>query len=235
MSIPKISVVICVKDRSNLLRQALQSLVRQTFTDFECIIVNDYSNEDIEIVVKEFNDERFIVVKNPGKPGISSARNFGNKLARAKWIAVADSDDINLPIRLQRTVEAIETANDIDVIYTGGYSFKDGTYDFASLRLVQEYNRDSLYCSNYILHNSVAYTKEIILKHAYDEDLMYAEDYDLWLNLSDNHVKFHFINEALILYRLHENQTTLKKEKRYIQDQIVASIIRKHAPFRYDM
>ncbi len=109
------------KNRGEYLRQALVSLQLQTISDFECIIVDDYSSEDLRGVIDALQDARFIYVKNTGKPGISSARNIGNSLARAEWIAAADSDDIYLPRRLELTLEAINNNPEVDVVHANMY------------------------------------------------------------------------------------------------------------------
>ncbi len=138
INIPEVSVVIAVKNRSQYLFEALRSLKSQIFKNWECIIVDDYSDENIEDVVNKMEDVRFQYFRNPGSGGISSARNYGNSKAKSNWIAVADSDDINMPRRLLVSMEHIKNNPDADMIYGGVCSFEDGSYNLLGILISSE-------------------------------------------------------------------------------------------------
>lgn len=203
---PAISVVIAVRDRAELLREALISIQNQTLSDWECIVVDDYSHDDLQVIVSSFNEPRFRYHRNPGKAGVSAARNYGNRQAKADWIAVADSDDINLPNRLEATLHYLSTHPDTDVIYGTIYAFKTGESSLEPWGRTQSYNRELLYSLNFIPHNSVTYRRALVNAIGYDEELEGAEDYDLWLSLADRHARFAFIAETMVLYRRHADQ-----------------------------
>ncbi|MEI6478026.1 MAG: glycosyltransferase [bacterium] len=228
---PRISVVICVKNRPDFLAQALKSLQRQTFADWECVIVDDHSTEDIAATVGGFNEPRFRYIKNEGKPGISASRNLGNREARADWVAVADSDDINLPLRLQTMAAAIEANPDVDVFYSTIYCVNDGTYDFFIWKSWQVYDRELLYTKNHIPHGSVVYRRELVVEVGYNEELQSAVDYDLWLSLSDRRRSFLYIDQPLMVYRMHGEQISTDPVRRAQQDANTLAIQERHRQY----
>jgi glycosyltransferase involved in cell wall biosynthesis len=213
-STPLVSVVIAVRNRADLLQEALHSVCNQTISNWECIIVDDNSTEDIATIITGFNDPRFIYKTNTHTPGVSGARNTGNQAARAPWIAVADSDDINLPRRLELSLRYAHEHPGLSILYSNLYNFIDGTLDITLWRHGAAYDRDILYERNFIGHNTVMYRKELALENPYNENLESAEDYDLWLRLADKHIDFGFIAEPLALYRRHADQFNGQKEGR---------------------
>ena len=104
MNSPLVSVVMPVYNRERYVGAAIESILAQTFTDFEFIIVDDGSTDHSVDVIKRFPDPRIRLIQMPKNQGISAARNAGNELARGEFIAVMDSDDIALPRRLEKEV-----------------------------------------------------------------------------------------------------------------------------------
>ncbi len=205
--VPKITFVIPVFNRSEYLKETLISLCTQTIEDWACIVVDDYSTEDIRSIVESFNDSRISYVRNCSAKGVSGARNFGNTLVTTDWIALADSDDINLPRRVEVSQKYISDFPEADVFYSALYSIDDGTYQVRNWRHGSAYDREKLYKKNFIANNTALYRKESIEKiGGYDETLVSAEDYDVWLKFADIHATFIFIDEPLVLYRRHKGQ-----------------------------
>jgi glycosyltransferase involved in cell wall biosynthesis len=226
------SFVIAVKNRVDLLKESLVSIARQTVEEWECIVVDDYSDEDIEAVVSSMGDPRFRYFRNSGRAGVASARNFGNRQARADWIAVADSDDINLPRRLEVSQECLRKNPSAQIIYGSICTFTSDTFELGPWGDPTPYDRAALYGQNYIPHNAAVYSKKLVLEVPYNEDLESAEDYDLWLSFSDRHVCFAFVPELLVLYRRHAEQFSTDPERKRRMHELSFKIMDAHARFK---
>jgi len=232
METPEISVVVTCCNRANYLRETLESLQRQTLENFEVIIVDDHSEEDLRSVVEEFQDPRFKYFQNDGRRGPSAARNFGNRQASAELIAVADSDDILLPRRLAVAVEHFKNNPDTDIFYGNIYTFEDGTYNFKFYRHFGAYDRDWLYDKDFVPHVTVVYRKADILAHPYNEDLNSAIDYDMLLTFADRERVFRFSTEPFVLYRRHPDQISRDPERLKAQTENAVKVRAAHAEFR---
>ena len=115
---PLVSVVMCVYNRKNLLAETLKSILNQTFENFELIIIDDGSEEELEEFINGFQDPRIRYKKLPENKGVPTARNIGNSMAKGEFIAVMDSDDINFPQRLQVEVDTLLQNPRVDVVYS---------------------------------------------------------------------------------------------------------------------
>lgn len=105
---PKVSAVVTTYNRTTLLRDAIESVLAQTFEDFECIVVDDASDEDSQSVVEEFDDERLRFVEHEQNRGLSTARNTGVDASSGKYVAFLDDDDQWLPTKLEKQVELLD-------------------------------------------------------------------------------------------------------------------------------
>ena len=204
MSDPQISVVMPVYNSEKYLKESIESILNQTFTDFEFIIVDDQSTDSSWQIIQEYanKDSRIIAVKNTGKKGCYPARNCGNKLAKGKYIAVMDSDDISLPYRLQKQFDFMEQNPDIGICGSWAKNFGDKN-DIIKTFLNHEEIRDItfFYCS--MVHPSVIFINNGIF---YSEEYNSTQDYALWCRKT-NELNFANIPEVLLLYRRHSSQT----------------------------
>ena len=214
MSEPKISVVMPVYNREQYLRESIESILNQTFTDFEFIIVDDQSTDSSWQIIQEYvaKDSRIVAVKNTGKKGCYPARNCGHRLAKGKYIAVMDSDDIALPQRLQTQFEFMEQHTDIDICGSWLKSFGTEEKVIQTLEKHGEI-RDQMFFGCSIPHQTAIY-RTTNQKLFYSEDYASAQDYELFCRKM-NELKFANIPEVLLLYRVHENQisTAAKNEQ----------------------
>ncbi len=121
---PKISVVIATYNRAPLLREALQSLIRQDFTDFEAIIVDDGSTDDTEEIVKSFADVRFRYVHQENR-GRSAARNRALHMVRGEYVAFLDSDDLFSEHKLSRHLQCLDAEPEYGMSYTSACVIND--------------------------------------------------------------------------------------------------------------
>ena len=205
MKSPLFTVLIPTYNRSILLHDAVKSVMMQTFKDFELILVDDYSTENIKELADSFNDKRISYMLNTRSKGVAGARNAGIRRARGQWVAFLDSDDIWLPRKLELTQKKISTLDEqTGLIYTG-YA----EYDFIGNRKLSVHmpqkqgwiKKDLLY-KNYIGTFSTVVARSDLLKavDGCDERMNYSEDLDLYIRIAALS-KIDYLKEVLTLYR----------------------------------
>lgn len=210
MSEPMISVVMPVYNQEKYLKESIESILHQTFQDFEFIIVDDQSTDASWQIIQEYEkkDSRIVAVKNNGKKGCYPARNCGNRLAKGKYIAVMDSDDIALPERLQTQFDFMEQNHDIDICgsWMKNFGVNDDILIFPQSH---EEIKFSLFFSCCIGHPTAIFRNngEIL----YSEERSCVSDYGLWCQKM-NDVKFANIPKVLVLYRRHGDQISTGKK-----------------------
>lgn len=197
----KVSVVMALYNTPfEYLHKTVESILNQSFTDFEFIIVDDASSIEYEIYFEKFIDERIKYYKLEKNNGPGFARNFGIKQAIGEYIAIADSDDIYLPCRLKSQIEFFDTNADISLI---GSAYRFSNKNTISHVLV---NNDDI--KAYMLFNSalanptIMFKKEVFINNGlfYPEDISFAEDYQLWVNAMFAGIKMANIDECLMIY-----------------------------------
>ena len=194
---PKISVIIPTNNRSNFIKNALSSAQKQTFKDFEIIIVDDGSCDETYKVISNFNSNiRYIYQPNCG---VSSARNMGIQNSRGKLIAFLDSDDLWHPEKLQKQYDFLENNKAINICYTGSYWIRNRE----KVNPPKRYAPRSGNIFQHILDccfvgaSFTILRRELFDKYGlFDESLPVCEDHDLWIRLAINEA-FHYINEPL--------------------------------------
>lgn len=205
---PEISVVMPVFNRDQYIGEAIGSILSQTFTNFELIIVDDCSTDNTLNVIESFNDNRILVIKNEVNMGQAAARNVGYRVAKGKYIANADSDDINLPHRLEKQLDFLEKNKDVDVV---GCWYRE-LYEEETRHVIKfpisdfEIKANLLFNpsgSSYVLFRKGKLKKKNMLYH--DETFKAASDY-LWYSRLDDDIRISIVPEVLFLYRRHRNQ-----------------------------
>lgn len=211
---PKISVVMSVYNGEKYLREAVESVLNQSFKDFEFIIINDGSSDKSLEILKEFQqkDERIKLVSRENK-GLIYSLNEGVKMAQGEYIARMDVDDVSVPNRLEKQ---LKYAQDNDLAMCGtwaegidslGNKVKNMDYPPTNI----SYIRKDIFLHNPFIHPSVMFRKDIFEKvGGYKDFYKYIEDYELWTRIVFKY-KTGNIPEVLLKYRLHEDQITRKK------------------------
>ena len=211
---PKVSIVMCVYNGSQTIAEAIQSILNQTFTEFELIVVNDGSVDSTLSIVGEFKDPRMII-QNIVHGGLTKALNSGIKLARGEYIARMDADDISIPARLEKQVAYLEKNLSVGVLGTA-YEIIDenGNRQAATVPLLKSDSeiRKALPKFNPLMHGSVMLRRSALEEIGfYDEQFALSQDYDLWFRISK---KYQLANLDEVLMRRREGKQTLKKERR---------------------
>lgn len=215
--IPQISVIIPVYNAELYIKESIDSILNQTFTNFELIIVNDASKDDSKKIIASYTDNRIIFIDNLENKGAANSRNIAIKQAKGKYLAIMDSDDISLPNRLEVQYNYLESHNDVLVV---GSFYKIINQSFVSDNLPVSANEVSLFSLLYspIANPSAFIRKEVLLRHnlKYNSKYEPAEDFDLWTRILD-YGDIVNITEVLLNYRIHDNQIStvneIKKEK----------------------
>jgi len=199
---PLVSVIVPCYNQAPYLGEALDSVLAQSYPNWECIVVNDGSTDNSEAVAREYcaKDPRIrYVVKQNG--GLSSARNFGIKASRGLYILPLDGDDRISSIYVEKAVEALKGHKDVMVVYgraeffgTVNKPWEMGPYDFRSL-LIQ----NLFYCT--ALYRRVDYDKT----KGYDESMRDGyEDWDFWIQMLKHGGKVHQLSIVCFYYRQKE-------------------------------
>jgi len=206
----KISVIVTTYNRPNLLKETLDSILNQTYVDFELIVVDNNSNYDFFKLIESFNDNRIIAYQNENNGIIAVNRNFGIKKAKGNYIAFCDDDDLWVKNKLELQVKIVLN-NNVDFISSNVFLFSkniDNIIEKTNNRLV--FNINDFLNKNQINTSTVLAKKSALLKFNETDDYITVEDYQLWLKLYQNKYNFSFINIPLVYYRISENSMSKK-------------------------
>lgn len=217
---PKVSVIMPVYNGQEFLRETMDSVLNQTFTDFEFIIINDASKDSTEEIIKSYEDDRIVYLKNEQNLGVAGALNRGLENAKGEYVARIDADDIAMPERFQKQVEFMDKHPDVGVCGSHIRIFEqDGAErDFKYSELDAELRVDMLFNSAFA-HPAVMLRKSVLDKNKifYNRDFEKAEDYRMWYDIM-RVSKGYNLQEPLLRYRHHQNQVTKVK----VEEQTVA-------------
>lgn len=219
---PEISVLMPVYNASRFLREAIDSMLQQTFTDFEFIIIDDCSADDSVDIVKTYNDKRIRFFRNDKNYGISYTLNRGIELANTKWIARMDADDISYPQRLQRQYDYISDHTDGD-LFSCWVKVVDQDKKFIRQDLFESrFYYYNLYFICWIYHPSVIFSKTAAIDVG-KYTMRYSEDFELFWQLTRKY-KLYNQPEILMDYRVTDqslHQVLRKKEYEETQHSIL--------------
>jgi glycosyltransferase involved in cell wall biosynthesis len=218
---PAVSVVIPVRNALPFLDEAVTSILTQSFTDFELIVVDDGSTDGSLARVRTFADPRIRIHSQPAI-GIASALNAGIALAKAPLIARMDADDVALPDRLHRQVLLLRERPDIAAVGSG-YRVIDR--HGRPLRVIippadPDAIRQTLLESNCMAHPTVVMRRDTVVRAGgYRDAFPFCEDYDLWMRLSENSLLAN-IPEPLLLYREHDANASWAALERRLRSEV---------------
>ena len=205
---PTVSVLLPVYNTpEDFLRQAIESILHQTYTDFELLIINDASTIDVESVIKSYSDKRIKYFKNATNLGISGTRNLLLDKAAGKYLAIMDHDDISLPERLAREVEFLDQNPSVGVV-----SCRAQIIDSPEILNYPVSDQDiefKILVNNCIVHPAAMIRRSVLEQYniRYEKEFSPAEDYALWCRLLGK-TEFHNLPDILFMYRDHPNNTS---------------------------
>ncbi len=213
MPSPKVSILMPVYNVSAYLGEAVNSILRQTFTDFELIILNDGSTDQTEDIILSFSDDRIRYIKNEHNSGLIFTLNKGIDMARAEWLARMDGDDISDPERIEKQWLYINDHPGTKVLATRVRLIDEqgtpkGRWKEDELMISPSAIRAFLPKNNCIAHPSIMINTGLIRQYRYDKSQLHTEDYDLWLRLAADKIQIHKIGEPLLYHRIHTSSVT---------------------------
>ena len=212
--LPLFSVVIPTYNRVEKLGKTIDSVLSQSFTDFEILVMDDGSSDKTAELIASFDDPRIIYAWEKNFGGPSRPRNRGIKLARAPWVCFLDADDWWMPNKLQVCFDHLH--DDVDFLYHDLVVSKDGltgSQKIKSRNLQKPALRDLLLNGNGIGNSSVVVRRKILEKiGGVDEsvEMIAAEDFNTWLRVAGVTDKFTYLPMALGYYLEHEQNISKK-------------------------
>ncbi len=211
---PRVSIIIPTYNHANFLREALQSIQAQSLSDWEAIVVNNYSEDDTISIVESFRDPRIRLVNFRNNGVIAASRNKGIGLSRGEYLAFLDSDDIWFPEKLAKCLQHF--TDDIKLVGHGFsllgpkrrniFSGPENRATFASL----------LYEGNCITPSATVVRRDAVISvggFSESRDVITAEDYHLWLKLAQAGNKMFFLKDVLAGYRIHSGNQSSSVDK----------------------
>ena len=204
-SLSSVSIVVTTFNRVNLLSETIGSILGQTYTDFELIIVDNMSEDGTKEYVVGIADSRIRYYKNANNGVIAVNRNFGIQQSMGKYIALCDDDDLWLSDKLQCQVDLMESKPGVALCYTNAESFSDDKILKRKMirRSVRSNHFNQLLRGNYILNSSVLIRTQVFSRLGLlTADSMLREDYHMWLRIVKDYT-LKGIDESLVRYRVH--------------------------------
>ena len=210
MSDPKVSVLMSVCNGERYLREAIESILNQTFQDFECIIIDDGSADSTNEIIRTYSDPRIRLVENQKNMGLTKSLNRGIDLCKGEYISRMDGDDISLPLRLEKQVDFMKKHHQTGVVGTRASEIDHEGKITIRKTAHNTYDREmkvQLMFGTCFLHPSVMIRKKILRETglSYDKSFSTSQDYFLWWQLSLL-TKFANLPECLLHYRKHSSR-----------------------------
>ena len=216
---PKITVLLPVYNCELYIQTAVESILNQTFIDFELLIIDDASTDATVSILKKINDSRIQLIEKPVNSGYTNSLNHGLQIAKGQYIARMDGDDISYPERFAKQLAYLETHPEVGVC---GTTYKIvGNNKSITIPENHEEIKIGLLWGNCIMHPSVMIRKKVVddFSIQYDTSKEPAEDYAMWVRLLSLG-KLHNLQEVLLEYRLYGNQVSRKRAEEQKKNDI---------------
>jgi len=233
----KVTVLMAVHNGEPYVREAVRSVLDQTFDDFEFVIVDDASTDGTARTIAEFDDHRIRVLRNELNLGQVPSLNRGLREARGEYVARIDADDACLPTRLARQVEVLDAEPRVCLVGTWMQAVDERGRPLGRLeKRLDDYVElvyHTLIMRVYVSHPAAMYRREPVLAlGAYDEATGPSEDKDLWRKLVLERCEARIVPEILVRYRLHSEQLsqTRAEYQRRIDGESQDRFLRQLAP-----
>jgi len=232
MKKPKISVIMAVYNSEKFLGETIQSILNQTFKDFELMVINDNSTDESLKLIKKFQkiDKRIKLINGKVNIGPAGARNKGLKIAMGKYIAILDSDDISHTKRLETQYNYLEKNPHIFLVGSSAIYIDENGKEIRRFRKYNDYKmlawRLPKSCS--IIHSCVMFRNTG--KFWYNEKFKYAHDYNLFLDILGKGKNLTNLPQFLIKYRVHPDSISVAKKRE--QEGFTDAIKERHKNLR---
>lgn len=206
------SIIMPAYNSEKYISEAIESVLKQTYTNWELLIVNDCSTDNTEEIIKSYQQRKTKIklINQKENQGVANARNTGIQNAKGKYIAFLDADDIWREEKLQKQIQILQNSN-ADITYTA-YLMIDETGKTIKKRSVKETLKlKDLLKENSIIFSSVVCKREILKDKNFKSE-WYHEDYIFLLDVAKENKTFKGINESLMQYRVHQRGRSFNKK-----------------------
>lgn len=208
---PQLSIIMSAYNCEETITPAVRSILDQSFTDFEFIIVDDGCTDLTIPRIKELEDSRIIILSNEENIGLTRSLNKAITRSTGQYIARQDADDISMPGRLEKQITFMDAHPDITVLGTSRGTLDHNGNIISTTLLPEEPNYSCFLKRNCLVHGSIMIRREDLIKTGgYNEVFRFTQDYELWLRIAKDH-KIMNLQEPLYGIRRHENRVTLKQ------------------------
>lgn len=206
MTSTRVSIVMSCFNAEDTLRRAVDSMLQQTYSNFEFIIVDDGSSDRTLSILREYEvqDERIVLVVNDHNLGLATSLNKGIKKAQGELIVRMDADDESFLNRIEKQLMYMDQNEKVDVLGTGIINRTADQKEVSKFMLSQKHDDiiKNVFKKPLVFHPTIMIRKEVFEKHGYyDPAVTWAEDADLWYRIYDK-VVFHNLQESLLYYTL---------------------------------
>ena len=214
MMTPIVSILFPVYKTASFLREAVDSILAQSFKDFELIVLDDCTPDNAEEILDSYTDPRIVRYRGEKNAGLSNVLNIGIEMARGKYIARMDSDDLSMPDRLKVQVDYLEAHPEVDLVSVGMRLFGAKEDVWVREQDPEKVKINALFHSP-VLHASSMWHKDRFEEKAlrFRQEMVPAEDYDLWVRALVRGLTLVNLPVVLYQYRIHPNQATTHTDK----------------------
>ncbi len=225
---PKISVIMSVYNGQDFLQASVKSILNQTCSDFEFLIVDDASTDSSPVLLEGLakSDNRIKIIKNQFNLGLTKSLNLALDQARGQYIARLDADDLAYPDRLKHQLDFLENNPDYVLLGTAADVIDDNCKVLFQIKPPTESEKivKSLIKFNPFIHSSIMFRKSIVdLLGGYDSDLKYAQDYELYFRLINKGLLGN-LSDVLVAYRDRQSSITAQKNRSQIKTVLKVQI-----------
>ena len=214
---PRVSVIMPAYNAEKYIAQSMDSILGQSFRDFEFIVLNDCSKDRTEEIILSYGDPRIVYLKNEKNMGVAATLNKGLAVAKGEYIARMDADDISMPERLDMQVAYLDAHPDAAVVGTNLERFSEGMpTEPRCFSAVPAQMKVDLLFSCGLAHPSVMMRRRAIEDvGGYDMEFEGLEDYELWCRTAEKY-DVTVVPQMLFRYRVHPGQVTKNPSEKYL-------------------
>lgn len=207
----KVSVIVPVYNGEKYIREAIDSILNQSYKDFEVIVIDDGSKDNTLSIVKEYDGK--IRWKSQENKGQASATNEGVKMAEGEYVAYLDADDVCMPERLEVQVKYLDNHLNVGLVYSSYYQM-NSVGEIKRITKARPHDNFVLLQKDYIARSTVMHRKKCLDEVGlFDESISGDDDWDMWIRISE---KFgvDYVERPLVKYRVHREQISLLRPKK---------------------
>lgn len=225
---PRLSINLCCYNSEKYLKETLDSIINQTYKDWELVVINDGSTDSTEKIILDYKEKGHrIVYYFQENKGLGFSRNQALNLSQGDYIAFIDHDDMWLPEKTRKQIDIMEHNPDIDLVYSNLFMMKNGRKSVC----FKKKQPDGYVFDRFLYHYPIAIPTVMVRKKVlyslcdlFDEKLNLSEEFELFMRILYKS-KAAYINEPLAIYRIHNEMSSLKLIERWPEE--MAYIIEK--------